>query len=390
MSDDILALNVGSSSLRFALFDAADLALRLRGHVDFGHAVARTSLSGPLAGQLGDFVVAGQDAGEAVEHLIDSLHSGLPQLSLRCASHRIVHGGDLEPRPHRIDAGLIERLQRWAPMALLHQSVALQAVSRLAQRWPDLPQVACFDTTFHADQPELARCYALPRQYTEAGIRRYGFHGLACEFIADALPRLAGPAADGRVVVVHLGSGSSLCALQQRRSIASSMGFSVLDGLPMGTRCGSLDPGVVLHLLSTCNLSVKDVEDLLYRRSGLLGVSGVSADMRVLEASTDPHARQALDLLVYRAVAEIGAMAARLQGLDAIVFSGGAGAGSPSLRARIAERCHWLGVELDAAANQRGDECISLTGTRVAVYVVHVDEELMLARAAQGADLAGC
>jgi len=385
MSDDVLALNVGSSSLRFALFDVADLALRLRGHVDFGHAGARTSLSGPLAGQLGEFVAAGQDAGEAV----DRLHTALPNLSLYCASHRIVHGGDLEPRPHQIDAGLVERLQRWAPMALLHQSVALLAVSRLAQRWPELPQVACFDTTFHADQPEVARCYALPRHYTDAGIRRYGFHGLACEFIADALPRLAGPAADGRVVVVHLGSGSSLCALQQRRSIASSMGFSVLDGLPMGTRCGSLDPGVLLHLLDAYGMPVRDVEDLLYRRSGLLGVSGLSADVRVLEASNDPHARQALDLLVYRAVAEIGAMAARLQGLDAIVFSGGAGTGSPSLRARIAERCHWLGVELDAAANQRGDECISRTGARVAVYVVHVDEELMLARAARGAALAG-
>ncbi|TDR41569.1 acetate kinase [Tahibacter aquaticus] len=383
MSDEILALNVGSSSLRFALFDAADLALRLRGHVDFGKDHARTSLSGPLAGHLGGFAAAGQDAGEAVEQLIDSLHVGLPQLSLRCASHRIVHGGDLEPRPYLLHAGLIERLEHWAPMALLHQSVALKAVRRMAQRWPGLPQVACFDTTFHAGQPEVARLYALPRHYTEAGIRRYGFHGVACEFIADALPRLAGPIADGRVVIVHLGSGSSLCALQQRRSIASSMGFSVLDGLPMGTRCGSLDPGVILHLLDKSGMTVADVEDLLYRRSGLLGVSGISADVRVLEASDDPRAQQALDLLVYRAVAEIGAMAARLQGLDAIVFSGGAGTGSPALRARIAERCGWLGVELDAAANGRGDESIGRIGARVAVYVVHVDEELMLARAAR-------
>lgn len=383
MSGDILALNVGSSSLRFALFDATDLALRLRGHVDFGNAHARTSLSGPLAGQLDGFVATGQEAGEVLEHLIDSLHARLPQLSLGCASHRIVHGGDLEPRPHLLQAALIERLQGWAPMALLHQSVALQAVRRIAQRWPRLPQVACFDTTFHASQPEVARLYALPRRYTDAGIRRYGFHGLACEFIADALPRLAGPIADGRVVVVHLGSGSSLCALQQRRSIASSMGYSVLDGLPMGTRCGSLDPGVVLHLLGRSGMTLADVEELLYRRSGLLGVSGISADVRVLEASDDPHAQQALDLLVYRAVAEIGAMAARLQGLDAIVFSGGAGTGSPALRTRIAERCGWLGVELDAAANARGDESIGKAGARVAVYVVRVDEELMLARAAR-------
>jgi acetate kinase len=383
MTDDILALNVGSSSLRFALFDAADLALRLRGHVDFGHTHSRTSLSGPLAGDLGGFAATGQDAGEVVERLVDSLHAGLPHLSLRCVSHRIVHGGDLEPRPHRLNAGLIDRLQRWAPMALLHQSVALQAVRCMTQRWPGLLQVACFDTAFHADQPDVARRYALPRRYIEAGICRYGFHGLACESVADALPRLAGPLADGRVVIVHLGSGSSLCALQHRRSIASSMGFSALDGLPMGTRCGSLDPGVVLHLLGTCGMSVAEVEDMLYRRSGLLGVSGVSADVRVLEASDAPQAKQALELLVYRAAAEIGAMAAHLQGLDAVVFSGGAGVGSPVLRARIAERCRWLGVELDAAANQRGDACISRSGARVAAYVVHVDEELVLARSAR-------
>lgn len=383
MSDDILALNVGSSSLRFALFDAADLALRLRGHVDFGHARSRTSLSGPLAGELSGFVATSQDAGEAVEHLVDSLHAGLPQLSIRCASHRIVHGGDLEPRPHRLNAELIDRLQRWAPMALLHQSVALQAVRRITQRWPGLLQVACFDTDFHANQPDVASRYALPRRYTEVGIRRYGFHGLACESVADALPRLAGPLADGRIVIVHLGSGSSLCALHQRRSIACSMGFSTLDGLPMGTRCGSIDPGVVLHLLGTAGMSVAEVEDVLYRRSGLLGVSGISADVRVLEASDAPQAQQALELLVYRAAAEIGAMAAHLQGLDAIVFSGGAGVGSSRLRASIAERCRWLGVDLNAAANQRGDECIGRSGARVPAYVVHVNEELVLARSAR-------
>jgi acetate kinase len=383
MTDDILALNVGSSSLRFALFDAADLALRLRGHVDFGHALSRTSLSGPLAGELSGFVATGQDSGEVVEHLVDSLQAGLPHLSLRCASHRIVHGGDLDPRSHRLNAALIDRLQRWTPMALLHQSVALQAVRHMTQRWPGLLQVACFDTAFHANQPDVARRYALPRRYFEAGIRRYGFHGLACESIADALPRLAGPLADGRVVIVHLGAGSSLCALHHRRSIASSMGFSVLDGLPTGTRCGSLDPGVVLHLLGACGMSVAEVEDLLYRRSGLLGVSGVSADVRVLEASDAPQAQQALELLVYRAAAEIGAMAAHLQGVDAIVFSGGAGVGSPALRSRIVDRCRWLGVELDAVANQRGDDCISRTGARVAAYVVHVDEELVLARSAR-------
>lgn len=383
MSDDILALNVGSSSLRFALFDAADLALRLRGHVDFGHAHARTVLGGPLAGQLGGSIVAGQDAGEAMERLIDALHSGLPQLSLCCASHRILHGGDLEPRPHLLHAALVARLQQWAPMALPQQSLVLQAVSRIAQRWPGLPQVACLDTAFHATQPDLARRYALPRRYTEAGIRRHGFHGLACESVADALPRLAGAAADGRVVIVHLGAGSSLCALRQRQSIASSTGFSVLDGLPAATRCGSLDPGAVLHLLRRCGLDLDAVEDLLYRHSGLLGVSGLSADIRLLQASSDPHAQQALDLLVYRAAAEIGAMAACLEGLDAIVFSGAAGTGSALLRARIAQRCAWLGVELDAAANERGEACIGRPGARVAAYLVHVDEELMLARAAR-------
>ena len=383
MTSTILAVNVGSSSLRVALFDAADLAVRVRGHVDFGRGSPRVSVEGPLSGQLGNLEAGHGDSGETVNRLIASLAAVLPPASLRGVSHRIVHSGNRDPRPQLLRDDLIDALQRWAAMAVPHQSAALQVVRAVSRRWPELPQVACFDTAFHATQSELAQMYALPRQYFDAGFRGYGFHGLACESVAEALPALAGPMADGRVIVVHLGSGSSLCAMHRRRSIASSMGFSVLGGVPMATRCGSLDPCVVLQLLRASHLDIGEIEDLLYRRSGLLGVSGISGDIRVLESSGDERARLALDLLVDRVAAEIGAMTARLGGVDAIVFSGGAGTGSAGLRARIAEKCVWLGMRLDGAANELGNPCISPPGAPVATFVVRVDEELMLARAAR-------
>lgn len=383
MTGTILTVNVGSSSLRVALFDATDLAVRLRGHVDFGRDPPRVTLAGPLAGHIGSFEANRDDSGETINHLIGALADALPQSALLGVSHRIVHSGTVEPRPQRLHGDLVDALQRWSAMAIPHQAAALQVVRSVSRRWPQLPQVACFDTAFHASQPELARMYALPRAYFDAGYRGYGFHGLACESIAELLPALAGPAADGKVIVVHLGSGSSLCAMRQRRSIASSMGFSVLGGVPMSTRCGDLDPGLVLQLVRDHHLDLSEVEDLLYRRSGLLGVSGISGDIRVLESSADAGATQALDLLVDRVSAEMGAMAARLGGVDAVVFSGGAGTGSAGLRARIAERCVWLGMRLDVAANARGDACISAPDSPVATFVVHVDEERMLARAAR-------
>ncbi|GMV30470.1 MAG: acetate kinase [Rhodanobacteraceae bacterium] len=384
MTGTLLTVNVGSSSLRVALFDATDLAVRLRGHVDFGRDPPRVTLDGPLAGHVGSFEANRDDNGETINHLIGALADALPQAALLGVSHRIVHSGTAEPRPQRLQDDLVDALQRWSALAIPHQAAALQVVRSVSRRWPQLPQVACFDTAFHASQPELARMYALPSTYFDAGYRGYGFHGLACESIAEQLPTLAGPVADGKVIIVHLGSGSSLCALWQRRSVASSMGFSVLGGVPMSTRCGDLDPGMVLQLVRDHHLDLGEIEDLLYRRSGLLGVSGISGDIRVLESSADAGARQALDLLVDRVSTEMGAMAARLGGADAVVFSGGAGTGSVGLRARIAQRCAWLGMRLDDAANLRGEACISAPDSRVRVFVVQVDEERMLARAARG------
>jgi acetate kinase len=285
---------------------------------------------------------------------------------------------------------VLKQLKRLCPLAPLHQPHNLAAIELIAALEPALPQFACFDTAFHADQPWEAQTYALPRRLRDAGVKRYGFHGLSYEYIASVLPAQLGALADQRVVVAHLGNGASMCALRNRRSVATSMGFTALDGLMMGTRCGSLDPGVVLYLAMELGMDAKAIEHMLYHESGLLGVSEISSDMRVLEASDDPRAKAAIDLFVHRIHRELGSLAAALGGLDALVFTAGIGEHSNLVRERVCRAAAWLGISLDEEANRAGARRISSAASRASAWVIPTNEELMLTRHAQDLLLQSC
>jgi acetate kinase len=280
----------------------------------------------------------------------------------------------------RVNAIVLDKLAELIPLAPLHQPHNLAPMRAIAKAIPELAQVACFDTAFHRPQPEIAQMFGLPRRFHDAGVRRYGFHGLSYEYVAGRLQALDPALAHGRVIIAHLGNGASLCAVKGGRSVATTMGFTALDGLLMGTRCGALDPGVILHLMDAYGMDARAIEDLLYRKSGLLGMSGVSADMRQLRASSAPDAAEAIALFVYRVAREVGSLAAALEGVDAIVFAGGIGEHDVATRSEIATACRWLGLELDPEANQRGQGRISTAGSKVAVWVVPTNEELMIAR----------
>ncbi|MGI9464935.1 MAG: acetate/propionate family kinase, partial [Aestuariivirgaceae bacterium] len=297
------------------------------------------------------------------------------------AGHRVVHGGRDFTGPVLVDAKVIDELETLGVLAPLHQPHNLAAIKTIAAHAPELPQVACFDTSFHRTQPRLAQLFGLPRALTDDGMIRYGFHGLSYEYIASVLPDHLGARAGGRVIVAHLGNGASMCAMRERRSVATSMGFTALHGLIMGRRCGSLDAGVVLHLLQHRGMSVDEVHHLLYRQSGLLGVSGISNSMQVLQESPDPRAQEAVDLFCYRAACELGALVAALEGLDAIVFTAGIGENSAVVRNRICARLAWLGVELDPAANDDDAAVISAENSNVAVLVIPTNEEAIIAAA---------
>jgi acetate kinase len=330
---------------------------------------------------IADTVLRGDEADhEAVlARMLDWLHGRDDGVTVRAAGHRIVHGGTAYDRAVRIDDTVLTALDGLVPLAPLHQPHNLAPVRALWSRSPDLPQVACFDTAFHRTQPELAQRFALPADLTAAGVKRYGFHGLSYAYIAQVLPDHLGAAADGRVVVAHLGHGASMCALRNRRSVATTMGFTALDGLPMGTRCGNVDPGVLLYLLQQRGWTAEDVADALYHRSGLYGVSGVSDDMGELLASDDARAEAAVALFCYRASRELGSLAAALGGLDALVFTAGIGEHAPEVRRRIAAQAQWLGVTLDDSANAANAGRISRDDSAVAVHVVPTDEERMIA-----------
>jgi acetate kinase len=316
----------------------------------------------------------------ALDHLIAFLRSELGEHRLVGVGHRVVHGGLDYAEPVRIDAGVVAALGELVPLAPLHQPHNLAPIRRLLDRAPELPQVACFDTAFHRTNPELAQRFALPGELHQAGVRRYGFHGLSYEYIASVLPRVDPKAAAGRTVVLHLGNGASMCALEAGRSIASTMGFTAVEGLPMGTRSGSLDPGVILYLMDHRGMDARAVEALIYNQSGLLGVSGVSSDMRALLASGDPRAKLAVDLYCYRIRRELGSLAAALGGLDAIVFTAGIGENSAAIRERVCGDAAWLGVEVDPAANAAGGPRISTAGARASAWSIPTNEELMIAR----------
>ena len=385
MTDAIAVLNAGSSSLKFSLFrlraDALELALRgqVEGLSTRPHLVARDAAgallqerSWPEGTQLGH-------AG-ALDHLVPFLQEHLGGDRLVAIGHRVVHGGMKFTQPVRVTRQVLQELRAFEPLAPQHQPHNLSPIAIVLERLPQLPQVACFDTSFHRSNPEVAQMFALPAQLHAEGVRRYGFHGLSYEYIASVLPQVDPLAAQGRTIVLHLGNGSSMCALAQGRSVASTMGFTALDGLPMGTRCGSLDAGVVLYLLAQRGMDLRTVEQLLYQQSGLLGVSGISSDMRTLLASDDPRARLAIDLFVYRIARELGALAAVLGGLDALVFTAGIGEHAAFVRQRVCEAAQWLGVELAAAANANHDQRISAPRSRVSAWVLPTNEELMIAR----------
>jgi len=385
MSEAIAVLNAGSSSVKFSLFAlrGADLELELRGQVEGIHTaprfMARDGAGKSLAEKSwGEGVKLGH-AG-AIDHLVAYVRERLGGGRLAGIGHRVVHGGLEYTRPVRVDAGVLRALEKFVPLAPLHQPHNLAPIRLLLERAPELPQVACFDTSFHRSNPEIAQMFALPAELHAQGVRRYGFHGLSYEYIASALPGLDARAAGGRTVVMHLGNGSSMCAMQSARSVASTMGFTAVDGLPMGTRCGAVDPGVVLYLMDQRGMDARAIERLIYSESGLLGVSGISSDMRTLVASDDARAKLAVDLYLYRIRRELGSLAAALGGLDALVFTAGIGENSPVVRERACRDAAWLGVDLDAGANARGGPRISAAASRVSAWVVPTDEELMIAR----------
>jgi acetate kinase len=381
-------LNAGSSSLKFSIYLEQDGQLKLlfRGQVEELLTAPRFVVRDQAGVTVGskDWPEGTQLGHEgAIEHLFqwaEEQRNRLGGLRLAAVGHRVVHGGPKYFEPVRIDAAVRADLEQFTPLAPLHQPFSVAPIYALQDRRPELPQVACFDTAFHRTQPGVAQAFALPRAYSEMGIRRYGLHGLSYEYIASELPRYDPKAAAWRVVVAHLGNGSSMCALRAGRSVATTMGFSSLDGLPMGTRCGSLDPGVILFMLDHQHLTAKAIEAMLYKESGLLGVSGISSDMRELLASTDPRAEEAVDLFVYRIGRELGSLAAALGGLDALVFTAGIGEHAAAVRARVCRDAAWLGLELDEAANQAGGPCISREEGRVSAWVIPTNEELMIAR----------
>ncbi|MDP2212411.1 acetate/propionate family kinase [Phenylobacterium sp.] len=383
----ILVLNAGSSSLKFAVYDGGrdGLVLQMTGAVSGLPDRPQFRVTG-----VDGAILAEADWPQAAGGLADALACALDWLAGEggvsapaAIGHRIVHGGLAFRAPVRLDDETLHRLEALSPLAPLHQPFNLAAVRAARDRFPNAAQVGCFDTAFHAAQPRLARLYALPRHLTDEGVLAYGFHGLSYDFIAGALRERFGPTCGGRVIVAHLGSGVSLCALAEGQSLATTMGFSALDGPPMATRSGALDPGVLLYLMEAKGMSSSDLTDLLYRRSGLLGVSGESGDVRVLQASGRPEAREALDLFVYRLSREIGGLAAVLGGVDRLVFTAGVGENAAEIRAGVLKACAWLGAELDAEANLAGAETITTPASRLQALVLPTDEQIVIARAAR-------
>jgi len=385
MSDAILVINAGSSSVKFSVFTANGKALDLkcRGQLDGLFTSPRFVAKDPKGAVIGekswgDGVKLGHEG--ALDHLRTFLRDIAREVHLAGVGHRVGHGGLKYGKPVRVNEEVLADLEKLIPLTPLHQPHNLRPIRVVMERMPEVPQVACFDTAFHRTNPSLAQMYALPKALTDAGVRRYGFHGISYEYIASVLPERDPRAAAGQTVVLHLGNGSSMCALAGGKSVTSTMGFTAVEGLPMGTRCGALDPGVILFLLDQRKMDVRAIEKLLYSESGLLGVSGISSDVRTLLESNEPGAKLALDLYVYRIGRELGSLAAALGGLDALVFTAGIGENAVAIRERVCRDANWLGVELDTAANAKGGPCITTAKSRVAAWVIPTNEELMIAR----------
>ncbi len=388
MADAILVLNAGSSSIKFSLFveRSSSLDVTVRGQVE-GLFTDPRFVAKDAAGKVvsekrwGD----GSELGHAgaIDHLANFIRGELAEHRLIGVGHRVVHGGLEYTQPVRVDARVVAELEKFVPLAPLHQPHNLTPIRLLLERQPALAQVACFDTSYHRTNPDIAQRFAIPAELHDAGVRRYGFHGLSYEYIASVLPQYDAQSAKGKTVVLHLGNGASMCALAGGRSMASTMGFTAVDGLPMGTRSGALDPGVILYLMDQRGMDARAVEKLIYNQSGLLGVSGISSDMRTLLASEDPRARLAIDLYVYRIRRELGSLAAALGGLDALVFTAGIGENSPEIRERVLNDAEWLGVRIDRRANAGGGPRISAAESRISAWAIPTNEELMIARHTQ-------
>jgi acetate kinase len=385
LDDYALVLNAGSSSLKFCVYrrsEAEAWRLEARGQIEGIGTSPRLSARDEAGERLVDQKLdeAVRDGKAALDALAAWLRSRYGGARVLGVGHRVVHGGARFAGPTVVTPAVLEELRALVPLAPLHQPHNLAAIEAVFDRLPDVPQVACFDTSFHRGQPAVAQLVPLPKELRDAGVQRYGFHGLSYEYIASVLPEVAPEIAQGRVVVAHLGSGASLCALREGRSVDSTLGFTALDGLCMGTRPGALDPGVVLHLFQERGLSPKEVETILYKKSGLLGISGTSNDMRDLLASETAEARLAVDYFVYRCAKEIGALAAVLGGIDGLVFTAGIGENSPEVRRRVCQASAWLGIDLDESANAARGPRISRAGSRVSAWVIPTNEELMIAR----------
>lgn len=385
MKDAIVVLNAGSSSIKFSLFglEGESLDLVFRGQAEGIYTAPRFMAKDALGNQIAEKTWSqDQRIGHegALGHLVEFLRAHLEKYRPIAIGHRVVHGGLLYTQPAIANAEMLDQLEHLVPLAPLHQPHNLSPIRHLMAEFPDLPQVACFDTAFHAGQPELAKIYALPAELTEEGVRRYGFHGLSYEYIASVLPNHDSRAAKGRCIVLHLGNGASMCATNAGRSIASTMGFSAAEGLPMGTRCGDMDPGVILYLFEQRGMTTAEVQKIIYQQSGLLGLSGISSDMRVLQESDDPKAQLAIDYYIYRIGRELGSLSAALGGLDGIVFTAGIGENAAGLRQRVCEDATWLGVKVDRDANDANEYRISPRDSDVSVWVIPTNEELMIAR----------
>jgi acetate kinase len=385
VSDYALVLNAGSSSLKFCVYRGSRTeawGLEARGQIEgistSPRLTARDGAGTVLADQQLDAGV--HDGKSALDSLAAWLRSRYGGARVVGVGHRVVHGGALHAGPAVVTPEVLDGLRKLVPLAPLHQPYNLAAIEAVSDRLPGVPQVACFDTSFHRGRAAVAELVPLPAEIRRLGVQRYGFHGLSYEYIASVLPEVGPEIAQGRVIVAHLGSGASVCALRNGKSVDHSLGFTALDGLCMGTRPGALDPGVVLHLFQGLGLSAKDVEAVLYKRSGLVGISGISSDMRDLLGRDEPDARLAIDYFVYRAAKEIGALAAVLGGIDALVFTAGIGENSTEIRRRIGEASAWLGVEIDPEANARKGPRISRAGSRTSAWVIPTNEELMIAR----------